>query len=77
MPIRKSTDDVYAVIRQHIENADAGWQSEDPLPTYDELVVLMPASRATVARAMKRLRQDGFVVSLRGGGTWVARRSTE
>lgn len=75
MPIRKSTDEVYARIRKHIEDGDTEWQSEDPLPTYDELAALMPASRATIARAMKRLRKDGFVVSLRGGGTWVAKRT--
>ncbi len=77
MPIRKSTDQVYALIRDHIEKGDEGWQPEDPLPTYDELVVKMPASRATIARAMKRLRKDGYITTLPGGGTWVAERTTD
>jgi len=74
MSIRKSTAQVRALLTERIERGDPGYLPGDQLPTYDELVKQLPATRATVGRAIKELRDAGILVGMRGGGVWVAER---
>lgn len=77
MPIRKSAAQVRALLTERIARGDEGYRPGDQLPTYDELVQELPASRATVWRAIKDLRDEGVLVGLRGGGVWVAENAPE
>ncbi|RRO13109.1 PLP-dependent aminotransferase family protein [Saccharopolyspora rhizosphaerae] len=51
------------------------------LPAERELAAALEVSRTLIARAVERLREDGFVASRRGAGSWVRlpdpRRGTE
>lgn len=77
MPIRKSAAQVRALLTERIARGDDGYRPGDQLPTYDQLVEELPATRATVWRAIKSLRDEGILVGMRGGGVWVADGSTE
>jgi GntR family transcriptional regulator len=77
MPIPKSVAQVRALLTDRIERGLPGYRPGDKLPSYDELVEQLPASRATVYRAIKLLKNDGLLVSLRGSGVWVPDGSTD
>jgi DNA-binding GntR family transcriptional regulator len=77
MPIPKSVAQVRALLANRIINGLPGYRPGDKLPSYDVLVEQLPAARATVYRAIKLLKDDGLVVGLRGGGVWVAERTTD
>lgn len=77
MPIPKSVAQVRALLTDRISRGATGYKPGDKLPSYDELVEQLPASRATVYRAIKLLKDDGLLVSLRGSGVWVPDGSTD
>jgi len=77
MAAHKGTAETVALISQWIAEGKEGYRPGDQLPTYDELADLMPATRSTILRAMRKLREEGLVVGLRGGGVWVAERDTQ
>jgi len=77
MPIRKSAVQVRALLTERIEKREPGYQPGEQIPTYDQLALDLPASRATVWRAIKELRNEGVLVGLRGGGVYVAERSSD
>lgn len=57
-------------IRQRIYNGD--WKIGDQVPTEQELVKQMQASRMTVNRALRELTQEGLLRRQQGSGTFVA-----
>lgn len=77
MTARKGAAQVRALLTERIARGDEGYRPGDQLPTYDQLAEALPASRATVWRAIKELRDEGVLESLRGGGVWVAGESAD
>lgn len=72
MPISKSVAQTVDEIIRRIRAREDGYQPGDRLPAYAELAATIPTSSATLGRAMRRLRTDGWVVGLRGEATWVS-----
>lgn len=72
MPISKSAAQTVDEIIRRIRDREAGYQPGDRLPAYAELAATIPTSTATLGRAMKHLREGGWVVGLRGEATWVS-----
>jgi DNA-binding GntR family transcriptional regulator len=77
MPIPKSVAQVRALLTIRIQRGDPGYQSGDKLPTHEELAAQLPSSRASVARAIALLKDDGLLVGIRGSGVYVAERPTD
>src|ERR1700709_2293053 len=55
------------------EIASGRFQPGDRLPTEAELAKTFSASRSTIARAMRDLKNRGLLNRQRGGGTHIAR----
>lgn len=72
MPIPKSVAQVRALLTERIRRREPGYQPGDRLPTHEELAEQLPSSRASVARAIALLKDDGLVVGVRGSGVYVA-----
>lgn len=72
MPRHQSVAEVRATIIARIAAREPGWQPGDKIPTHDELVELLPASKSTITRAVRSLKADGILEGLRGGGVYVA-----
>lgn len=47
---------------------------DQPVPSEKELIDLFGVARTTVRRAIAYLREQGMVLTVRGRGTYVARR---
>lgn len=62
-------DHAYQVLLQKIVTAEL--REGDPLPSESELCSLFEVSRPVVREALKRLRDQGVVVSRRGAGSFV------
>jgi GntR family histidine utilization transcriptional repressor len=58
-------------IRAHIRSGE--WQFNERIPSENELVDLMGASRMTVNRALRELTDEGLLVRTAGVGTFVAK----
>lgn len=58
-------------ILEHIGSGE--WQYNDRVPSENELVEIMGASRMTVNRALRELADDGILVRTAGVGTFVAK----
>jgi DNA-binding GntR family transcriptional regulator len=74
MPIPKSVAQVVALLTDRITSKKPGYKPGDKLPTYEQLMDELPASRATLGRAIRELKNSGLLVGMRGGGVWVAER---
>lgn len=74
MAIPKSAAQVVALLTERINRGEPGYQPGDKLPTYEQLMDELPASRATLGRAIRQLKDSGLLVGMRGGGIWVAER---
>ena len=72
MPRHQSVAEVRANITARIAAREPGWRPGEKIPTHDELVKLLPASKSTVTRAIRSLKADGILDGLRGGGVYVA-----
>lgn len=72
MPIPKGAEQTAAEIIRRIRAREPGYRPGDRLPTYPVLAKTFPTSVATLGRALGKLRESGWVVGLRGEGTWVS-----
>jgi DNA-binding GntR family transcriptional regulator len=61
---------VYRVIRERIGSGE--YQPGQQLPTVGNLADSLGASRATVVKALRRLQEDGYVVSRKRWASFVA-----
>lgn len=68
-------DHAYQVLLQKIITAE--FREGDPLPSENELCGLFEVSRPVVREALKRLRDQGVVVSRRGAGSFVQKSPAE
>lgn len=69
---RRFADHAYNVLLQKIVTGQI--QEGEPLPSENELCALFEISRPVVREALKRLREQGLIVSRRGSGSFVQRR---
>lgn len=76
MPIPKTVEQIVEIITSRIAKGVDGYKPGDRLPTYPQLAEELPASVATVGRAIRELREAGLLVGVRGEGVWVAERRT-
>lgn len=72
MPIPKTAAQIVELIRERIRTGV--YKPGQRLPTYPELAAdeHINSSTATVGRAIRELRHAGWVVGVRGEGTWVS-----
>ena len=68
-------DHAYNVLLHKIVTAQ--FREGDPLPSESELSALFEVSRPVVREALKRLREQGVVVSRRGAGSFVSKSAPE
>lgn len=61
---------VYRVIRERIGSGE--YQPGQQIPTVGNLAESLSASRATVVKALRRLQEDGYVVSRKRWASFVA-----
>jgi DNA-binding GntR family transcriptional regulator len=61
---------VYRVIRERIGSGE--YQPGQQIPTVGNLAESLGASRATVVKALRRLQEDGYVVSRKRWASFVA-----
>jgi DNA-binding GntR family transcriptional regulator len=61
---------VYRVIRERIGSGE--YQPGQQIPTVGNLAGSLSASRATVVKALRRLQEDGYVVSRKRWASFVA-----
>lgn len=61
---------VYRVIRERIGSGE--YQPGQQIPTVGNLAESLSASRATVVKALRRLQDDGYVVSRKRWASFVA-----
>jgi DNA-binding GntR family transcriptional regulator len=61
---------VYRVIRERIGSGE--YQPGQQIPTVGNLADSLGASRATVVKALRRLQEDGYVVSRKRWASFVA-----
>jgi GntR family transcriptional regulator, transcriptional repressor for pyruvate dehydrogenase complex len=61
---------VYRVIRERIGSGE--YQPGQQIPTVGNLSESLGASRATVVKALRRLQEDGYVVSRKRWASFVA-----
>ena len=61
---------VYRVIRERIGSGE--YQPGQQMPTVGNLADSLGASRATVVKALRRLQEDGYVVSRKRWASFVA-----
>jgi DNA-binding GntR family transcriptional regulator len=61
---------VYRVIRERIGSGE--YQPGQQMPTVGNLAESLSASRATVVKALRRLQEDGYVVSRKRWASFVA-----
>src|SRR5437763_9908500 len=66
---RPTSSDLHAALRQLV--LDGRLVPGTRLPAERELAVALGASRTLVTRTLERLRDEGFVASQRGAGSWV------
>lgn len=67
---RPSTRDLYEGVRRLVLEGTLNPGAR--LPAERELAEALGASRTLIASALARLRDDGFVVSHRGAGSWIS-----
>ena len=61
---------VYRVIRERIGSGE--YQPGQQIPTVGDLAESLGAARATVVKALRRLQEDGYVVSRKRWASFVA-----
>jgi DNA-binding GntR family transcriptional regulator len=61
---------VYRVIRERIGSGE--YQPGQQIPTVGNLAESLGAARATVVKALRRLQEDGYVVSRKRWASFVA-----
>ena len=61
---------VYRVIRERIGSGE--YQPGQQIPPVGNLAESLSASRATVVKALRRLQEDGYVVSRKRWASFVA-----
>jgi GntR family histidine utilization transcriptional repressor len=66
---------IKTLILTHI--ASGGWAAAQRIPSENELVRLVGASRMTVNRALRELTDAGYLVRVQGVGTFVADRRAQ
>jgi DNA-binding GntR family transcriptional regulator len=71
-PAMPPSEQLAADIRQQIESGEL--QPGDQLPTVAALAGQYHVSTATVAKALRTLREEGLIVTRHGWGTHVAER---
>src|SRR6202012_5192475 len=57
--------------------ASGDWAASQRIPSENELVRLVRASRMTVNRALRELTDAGYLIRVQGVGTFVADRRTQ
>lgn len=72
MPIPLSVAQVRELLTDRIRRRVAGYRPGEKLPTHEQLAEQLPSSRASVARAIALLKEDGLLVGVRGSGVYVA-----
>lgn len=77
MPIPKTVDQIVDIISARIRRGEPGYQPSDRLPTYRQLAAELETPVASVNRAIRRLRDAGILVGIRGGAVYVAERTTD
>lgn len=75
IPMDAARKTIYAELKAKIEAGESGFEPETRLPTQAALADLYKVSRATIARVMDDLADEGLVVGRGRNGTWVAKRS--
>ena len=75
IPMERARETIYAELKAKIEEKAPGYEPETRLPTQAALAAQYKVSRATIARVMDDLAEDGLVVGRGRNGTWVAKRS--
>lgn len=75
IPMERARETIYAELKALIEAKAPGFEPETQLPTQAALASQYKVSRATIARVMDDLAEDGLVVGRGRNGTWVAKRS--
>ena len=70
LPIPMSSDQIYEDLADRIRSGEYPPGTE--LPSYRELAALYTVGRTTMSVIVKRLRDEGLVVGVRGRGVFVA-----
>ncbi|MGD9007774.1 MAG: histidine ammonia-lyase, partial [Desulfobacteraceae bacterium] len=66
---------VKAYIREQID--DDRWRADQRIPSENELVKTLGASRMTVHRALRELTHEGLLIRIQGVGTFVAKQKPQ
>lgn len=74
MPIPKTVDQIVDIISERVRTGQPGYEPGARLPTYKELSAELDTPIASVNRAIRRLRERGVLVGVRGGAVYVAER---
>lgn len=75
IPMERARRTIYAELKAKIEEKAPGYEPETRLPTQAALASQYQVSRATIARVMDDLAEDGLVGGRGRNGTWVLKRS--
>lgn len=77
MSIPKTVDQVVDIISDRVSRQADGYKPGDRLPTYSQLAAELKTPLASINRAIRRLREAGILVGIRGGAVYVAEKDTE
>ena len=70
MPIPMSSDQIFEDLADRIRMGE--YAPGEELPTYIELATLYGVGRTTISVVLKRLKDAGLVIGVRGRGVFVA-----
>ena len=74
VPIPKTVDQIVEIITERVRRREPGYEPGAQLPTYKQLAEELGTPIASVNRAIRKLREAGVLVGIRGGAVYVAER---